>query len=72
MKGMGLYHRARILLLQGKTEEDVKQLQEIESAAPGSSAARLAVERVGVLASQGVKIPEPPPKTAVVFPDAGT
>jgi tetratricopeptide (TPR) repeat protein len=62
MKGMGLYHRARILLLQGKTDEGVKQLQEIEGAAPGSSAARLATERVGVLASQGVKIPEAPPK----------
>jgi tetratricopeptide (TPR) repeat protein len=72
MKGMGLYHRARILLLQGKTDEGVKQLQEIEGAAPGSSAARLAVERVGVLASQGVKIPEPPPKVMVQGTDAGS
>lgn len=58
MKGMGLYHRARVLLLQGKTDEGIKQLQQIDTAAPGSSAARLAVERIGVLASQGVKIPE--------------
>jgi tetratricopeptide (TPR) repeat protein len=64
MKGMGQYHRARILLLQGKTDEGVKQLQEIEGVAPGSAAARLAVERVGVLASQGVKIPEAPPRPA--------
>jgi tetratricopeptide (TPR) repeat protein len=60
MKGMGLYHRARVLLLQGKTDEGVKQLQQLEQAAPGSSAARLAVERIGVLAAQGVKIPEVP------------
>ncbi len=58
MKGMGLYHRARVLLLKGQTDEGVKQLQQIEGAAPGSSAARLAVERLGVLAAQGVKIPE--------------
>jgi tetratricopeptide (TPR) repeat protein len=74
MKGMGLYHRARILLLQGKTDEGVKQLQEIEGAAPGSSAARLAAERVGVLASQGVKIPEAPklvPPAPSITLDAG-
>lgn len=58
MKGMGLYHRARVLLLQGKTDEGVQQLQQLEAAAPGSSASRLAVERIGVLAAQGVKIPE--------------
>ncbi|MBL8952338.1 MAG: tetratricopeptide repeat protein [Myxococcaceae bacterium] len=58
MKGMGLYHRGRVLLLKGQTDEGVKQLQQIEAAAPGSAAARLAVERLGVLASQGVKIPE--------------
>jgi len=58
MKGMGLYHRARMLLLKGQTDEGVKQLQQIEGVAPGSSAARLAVERLGVLAAQGVKIPE--------------
>jgi tetratricopeptide (TPR) repeat protein len=65
MKGMGLYHRARVLLLQGKTDEGVKQLQEVEGAAPGSSAARLASERIGVLASQGVKIPEAPKPMAM-------
>ncbi|MBK7863400.1 MAG: tetratricopeptide repeat protein [Archangiaceae bacterium] len=72
MKGMGLYHRARMLLLQGKTDEGVKQLQQLEQSAPGSSAARLAVERIGVLASQGVKIPEAPKPTAMFGGDAGS
>lgn len=72
MKGMGLYHRARVLLLQGKTEEGVKQLQGIETVAPGSSASRLAVERIGVLASQGVKIPDAPKAAPTPFTfDAG-
>jgi tetratricopeptide (TPR) repeat protein len=74
MKGMGLYHRARMLLLQGKTDDAVKQLQQLEQAAPGSSAARLAVERLGVLAAQGVKIPEvaKQPSTPMFGFDAGS
>lgn len=67
MKGMGLYHRGRVLLLQGKTDEGIKQLQQVEKAAPGSSAARLAVERIGVLAAQGVKIPEMSKEPAAMF-----
>ena len=69
MKGMGLYHRGRLLLLQGKTDEGVKQLQEVQVAAPGSSGARLAAERIAVLAGQGVKIPEQPKAAPAV--DAG-
>lgn len=68
MKGMGLYHRARMLLLKGDTAAGAKQLSEIESIAPGSSAARLAKERIALLAAQGVAVPAPPP---VVTLDAG-
>ncbi|MBX7096610.1 MAG: tetratricopeptide repeat protein [Myxococcaceae bacterium] len=59
MKGMGLYHRARVLLEQGKTDEGARQLSEISNAAPGSAAARLAAERIALLTSQGVKVPAP-------------
>ncbi len=68
LNGMGLYHRARILELQGKKEEAAKQFSEIPSAATNTSAARLATERMAVLASQGVKVPPPVPSSA---PDAG-
>jgi tetratricopeptide (TPR) repeat protein len=68
MKGMGLYHRARILLLKGDTAGGAKQLSEIESAAPGSSAARLAKERIALLISQGVAVPTAAPAAAL---DAG-
>lgn len=68
MKGMGLYHRARMLLLKGDTTGGAKQLSEIESAAPGSAAARLAKERLALLSAQGVAVPAPPPPAAL---DAG-
>lgn len=68
MKGMGLYHRARILAIKGDLPGAAKQFSEIESAAPGSSAARLAKERLTLLAAQGVAVPAPP--AALV--DAGT
>ncbi len=61
MKGMGLYHRARILLLQGKTDEGAKALSEVPSLAPNTAAARLAQERIAVLVAQGVKVPASPP-----------
>lgn len=67
MKGMGLYHRARVLLEQGKTDEGAKQLSEISGAAPGTAAARLAADRIALLVAQGVQVP-----TAVsATPDAG-
>jgi tetratricopeptide (TPR) repeat protein len=69
MKGMGLYHRGRILLAQGKTDDGAKALVEVPSLAPNSAAARLAQERISTLAAQGVHIPAPPPVIAV--PDAG-
>ncbi|MBI3182309.1 MAG: tetratricopeptide repeat protein [Myxococcales bacterium] len=66
MNGMGLYHRARVLILQGKKEEAAKQLSEIPATAPNSAAARLATERMALLAAEGVNVP-PPAKPA----DAG-
>lgn len=57
MKGMGLYHRGRVLLLQGKSDEGAKQLVEVPNMAPNTAAARLASDRIALLASQGVKIP---------------
>jgi tetratricopeptide (TPR) repeat protein len=73
LKGMGLYHRARILALKGDKDGAAKQFVEVEASAPNSAAARLAKERIALLASQGVTIPAPPPlpmPMAVV--DAGT
>jgi tetratricopeptide (TPR) repeat protein len=68
LDGMGLFHRARILILQGKKEEAAKALSEIPPAFPESAAARLATERMNLLASQGVKLPA----VAGASPDAGT
>ena len=68
LDGMGLFHRARILILQGKKEEAAKALSEIPAAFPDSAAARMANERMNVLASQGVKLPP----VAGASPDAGT
>lgn len=59
LQGMGKYHRARILLGQGKSEEAAKLFVDLQAAAPGSSAARLAADRVSLLAAAGVKIPQP-------------
>lgn len=69
MKGMGLYHRGRILIVQGKNDDAAKTLVEVPSLAPNSAAARLAQERISQLAAQGVHIPAPPP--VAVTPDAG-
>ena len=68
LDGMGLFHRARILILQGKKEEAAKVLSEIPGAFPDSAAARMATERMNLLASQGVKLPS----AAGASPDAGT
>lgn len=58
MKGMGLYHRGRVLLLQGKTEEGARQLVDVPTLAPNTAAARLAADRIALLASTGVVIPK--------------
>ncbi|MBX5481519.1 MAG: tetratricopeptide repeat protein [Myxococcaceae bacterium] len=69
LDGMGQFHKARVLILQGKKEEAAKALAEIPGQFPNSAAARMATERMNLLASQGVKVPAPvPPKSAT---DAG-
>jgi tetratricopeptide (TPR) repeat protein len=60
LEGMGQYHHARILILQGKKDEAAALLVKLPVEHSGSAAARLATERTALLASQGVKIPEPP------------
>ena len=67
MKGMGGYHKARILSLQGKNEDAVRAYQEVIAEAANTAASRLAADRISMLASQGVAIPTAPVKK----PDAG-
>ena len=69
MKGMGLYHRARMLLIKGDTAAAAKTLSEIENAAPNSAAARLAKDRIAVLTAQGIDVPKPAPVVPAI--DAG-
>jgi len=69
MKGMGLYHRGRVLLLQGKKEEGVKELVEVPNMAPNTAAARLAADRIALLAAEGVAIPQA--KTPLPTKDGG-
>jgi tetratricopeptide (TPR) repeat protein len=59
--GMGLYHRARILILQGKKEEAAKAFSELQTAHPKTTASQMATERLAMLASEGVKVPQAPP-----------
>jgi tetratricopeptide (TPR) repeat protein len=64
LEGMGQYHRARILTLQGKKDDAAAVLVKIPAEHSGSAAARLAAERTALLAAEGVKIPEAPKPTA--------
>ncbi len=61
LKGMGQYHRGRVLMIKGDTAAAAKTFSEIESAAPNTAAARLAKDRIATLAAQGVTVPAPPP-----------
>jgi len=61
LAGMGTFHRGRILALQGKKDEAAKVFAELVAAHPSSAAARMAQERIAVLASEGVKIPSVAP-----------
>jgi tetratricopeptide (TPR) repeat protein len=70
LEGMGQYHRARILILQGKKEEAAAVLVKIPVDHANSAAARLAAERTSLLASEGVKIP-PPPEPSTAKQDGG-
>lgn len=70
MKGMGLYHRGRILLMKGDTAGAAKTFSEIEGAAPNTAAARLAKDRITQLVAQGVDVPKPAPVIPAAI-DAG-
>lgn len=59
LSGMGEFHKGRILVIQGKKDEAAKMFSEIPGTFPNSAAARMATERLNLLASQGVKVPAP-------------
>lgn len=70
--GMGQYHKARMLILQGKKDDAAQVLSKIPTDHPNSAAARQATERMAVLAAEGVKVPTPaPPPAATTETDAG-
>ncbi len=69
LSGIGLYHRGRILTEQGKKQEAAEAFGQISTAYPNTPVARLASDRLAVLAEQGFK--PPPPATPNVNPDAG-
>jgi tetratricopeptide (TPR) repeat protein len=64
LEGMGQYHHARLLILQGKKDDAAAILVKIPVEHSGSAAARLATERTALLAAEGVKLPEAPKPTA--------
>lgn len=57
LKGMGEYHKARLLVVQGKNEEGAKLFAELSQKAPNTAAARMASDRLAVLVASGVKPP---------------
>lgn len=70
--GMGDYHKGRMLILQDKKEEAAQVLSKVSTDHPNTAAARMAGERLAVLASQGVKVPAPAPaQPAAAGQDAG-
>ncbi|MFL5343521.1 MAG: tetratricopeptide repeat protein [Hyalangium sp.] len=64
LEGMGQYHHARILIVQGKKDDAAAILVKIPAEHAGTAAARLATERTALLAAEGVKIPEAPKPSA--------
>ncbi len=67
LAGMGAYHRARILLLQGKKMEAAQAFQEVVTSKPGTYASTLAQDRLALLAADGVH----PQAVMPARPDAG-
>lgn len=70
MKGMGLYHHARLLEKKADLTGAMKRYSEVTTAAADSSAARLAKERMTLLAAKGVAVPTPTAAPAAAV-DAG-
>jgi tetratricopeptide (TPR) repeat protein len=70
LAGMGAYHKGRMLILQDKKDEAAQVLSKISTDHPNTAAARMASERLAVLASQGVKVPTPAPAPAPAQPVA--
>lgn len=70
LAGMGQFHRARILILQGKKEDAAALLAKLPTDHPNTAAARLSSERLSLLAAEGVKVPPPAPPAASAT-DAG-
>ena len=69
LSGMGEYHKGRVLVLQGKKDDAAKVFADIPGKFPNTAAARMATERLNLLASQGVKVP-PVAKPAPAAVDA--
>jgi tetratricopeptide (TPR) repeat protein len=72
LEGMGRFHRGRLLILKGQLEDAAKALAEIPGAHPNSAAARMAMERMNLLSSQGVKVPAPASPTVSPTADTGS
>lgn len=68
LTGMGPYHRARVLLAQGKKDEAAKEFSSIAQQFPNTAAARMSQERLSSLVAAGVTPPIPQPMVAA---DAG-
>lgn len=61
LKGMGTYHRARMLQIKGDGQAAAKQFAELQTQAPDTAAARLAKDRLALLVAQGVTVPTSAP-----------
>jgi TolA-binding protein len=71
LTGMGPYHHARILVEQKKLNDAAVAFQDVQTKYPASSAARLAGDRLTLLAAQGVKPPPAPVLAVTPAKDAG-
>lgn len=69
LAGMGLFHRARVLIAQGKKDDAAKELAAIPTQFPNTAAARMAQERLSALVASGVAPPAPVQQQNT--PDAG-
>ena len=72
LSGMGLYHQARIFILEQKKDEAAKVLSRIPIEYPDTAAAKLAKERLDSLLAQGVKAPSTAGTPAVAAPGKGS